>query len=69
MEDPRIQAAFCAPMAYRFSEGNTTKSDCLDMGEAGAGSRLGQLLETMKAQNVLVMVSWKVDGPMLGGRR
>jgi len=69
MEDPRIQAASCAPMAYRFSEGNTTKSDCLDMGEAGAGSRLAQLLETMKAQNVLVMVSRKVDGPMLGGRR
>merc|ERR550534_1615972 len=63
--DRRVCYASCVPFAWRFD--GTAKGE--DGGEKGAGSRLAQLLETMGARNVLVLVSRQCNGPMLGGRR
>ena len=69
--DSRVRHAACVPWAYRVVEGGSgvVKRGCDDGGEAGAASRLAELLETAGAANVLVAVSRRVDGPMLGGRR
>jgi len=63
--DKRVYYSSCFPYAWRFD--GTAKGE--DGGEKGAGSRLAQLLETMSARNVLVLVSRQCSGPMLGGRR
>merc|ERR1719233_309157 len=63
--DKRVYYSSCFPFAWRFD--GTAKGE--DGGEKGAGSRLAQLLETMSARNVLVLVSRQCSGPMLGGRR
>jgi hypothetical protein len=45
------------------------RRQCDDGGEAGVGSRLSELLSSMKAMNVLVLVSRECYGGMLGGVR
>ncbi|KAE9419846.1 hypothetical protein Angca_004253, partial [Angiostrongylus cantonensis] len=73
LENPKIVRATHNIYAYRIiqsKDGRITRlQNCFDDGETGASSKVLQLLEKMKAENVLVVVSRWYGGIHLGPDR
>ncbi|RYG52144.1 hypothetical protein EON67_01865 [archaeon] len=71
LSEPRIARATHNIRAYRFVDAGThaRHADNDDDGEDAAGGRLAHLLELMKADNVLVVVSRWFGGVLLGPSR
>ncbi len=67
----KIRSATHNIMAYRIFDERTQSymQSCDDDGESAAGGRLLFLLETMKASNVVVIVSRWFGGILMGGQR
>ena len=68
---PSVAKATHNMFAWRLRDGATRglRADNDDDGEAGAGSKLASLLELMKAENCLVVVSRWYGGVQMGPRR
>ncbi|VDM60309.1 unnamed protein product [Angiostrongylus costaricensis] len=73
LENPKIARATHNIYAYRIiqsKDGRITRlQNCFDDGETGASSKMLQLLEKMRADNVLVIVSRWYGGIHLGPDR
>ena len=71
LQDKRIARATHNMVAYRFwdEDRGVLVHDCDDDGESTSGKKLAELLDNMKASNVIVVVSRWFGGQLLGPAR